>query len=350
MTDQTHWLILRTPRGKFSLRLDRRVPPVLVTLSAIALIAFALSLSYGEYPISPLDVLKTLLGIETENTDIAFIVTTLRLPRTLTAFLVGVGLAVSGTILQCLTRNPLAAPGIIGVNAGASLAAVALIVWLPNAPLFALPVGAFVGAIAITLPLYALARSRYHSPLHLILVGIGLSAIASAITTLAITLGEIHNVSQALVWMSGSVYGRSWSHVWSLLPWLVVLVPLAFFGGRNLNALNLSEDVSRGLGVAIERQRSGLWLMSAALAAASVATAGTVAFVGFVAPHLARQFVGASHEGLIPTAALTGGTLVVVADLIGRSLFAPTQLPCGIVTGILGAPYFLYLLYKVNRS
>jgi len=343
------WLVIRSRRFPLSFRLERRVPTVLLTLLLITSVAMVISVGQGEYPVPPLEVLKTILGLETQNPDYYFIVNTLRLPRTLVAYLVGVGLGISGTILQGITRNPLADPGIIGFNAGASLAAVTLIVLLPSVPLFALPLSAFGGALVVALLIYLLAWDKGSSPLRLILVGVGLDAIATALTTLMITFGEINNVSQALVWLAGSVYGRSWEHVVSLLPWLIVLVPLAFVLAQQLNALNLGDDVARGLGSRVEWQRGLLLLTSVALAGASVATAGRIGFVGLIAPHLGRQLVGPTHEGLIPTAAMMGGMIVVLADLLGRMLFAPIELPCGVITAALGAPYFLYLLVR-NRK
>lgn len=340
------WLVIRSQRVPVSFRLDRRVPLLLLGLSLITLTIMVISVGYGEYAIPPLEVLKTILGLETGNSDYAFIVNILRLPRVLVAFLVGVGLAIAGTILQGLTRNPLADPGIIGVSSGASLAAVTLIVLLPAAPLFLLPMAAFGGALIVAILIYLLAWEQGSSSIRLILVGVGLATIVGALTTLMITFGEINSVSQALVWLAGSVYGRGWEHIWPLLPWLVLLVPMTWLLGRDLNTLNLGDEVARGLGSRVEFKRGLLLLISAALAGAAVATAGTIGFVGLMAPHIARQLVGPSHEGLMPTAALTGGMLVVLADLLGRSLFAPIEIPCGVITAAIGAPYFLYLMYQ----
>jgi iron complex transport system permease protein len=197
--------------------------------------------------------------------------------------------------------------------------------------------------------IYLLAWNQGSSPIRLILVGVGLGAIASAFTSLLITFGNIYDVSQALVWLAGSVYGRSWEHIRALLPWLIAFVPAAFLGARELNTLHLGDDVARGLGSQVEWQRGMLLIACVALAGVSVATAGTIGFVGLMAPHLARQIVGPAHEGLLPTAALVGGLIVVLADLLGRSLFAPIELPCGVVTAAVGTPYFLYLLYR-NRN
>lgn len=318
-------------------------------LGIIVSFILVFSVGYGEYPISPIDVLRTLLGLSTNNPDHGFVIYTLRLPRVITAFLVGMALAVAGTILQGLTRNPLAAPEIVGVEAGAGLAAVALIVLFPSIPVFFLPMVAFAGALIAALLVYWLSWNGGSSPIRLILVGVGVGAVAAALTSLMITFGNIYDVSQALVWLAGSVYGRTWEHIQALLPWLMVFMPLALLSSRELNALSLGDQVSRGLGSVVEWQRGLLLLISVALAGASVATAGTIGFVGLMAPHLARQLVGSAHQGLMPTAALAGGLIVALADLLGRSLFAPIELPCGVITAAVGAPYFLYLLYR-NRN
>lgn len=340
------WLVIRSHRLGLSFRLNRRVPAILLALALVTLAAMVISVGQGEYPIPPLEVVKTILGLETSNPDYPFIINTLRLPRTLVAFLVGVGLAISGTILQGLTRNPLADPSIIGINAGASLAAVSLIVLLPSTPPYILPWSAFGGAAIVALLIYLLAWNQGSSPIRLILVGIGLAAIANALTSLMVTFGEINSVSQALVWLAGSVYGRSWENVVSLIPWLIVLIPLALMLTQQLNVLNLGDDVAISLGSAVEWQRGWLLLISVALAGAAVANAGTISFVGLIAPHLGRMLVGPTHEGLMPTAAVLGGAIVVLADLVGRTAFAPIELPCGVVTAAIGAPYFLFLLVR----
>jgi len=305
---------------------------------------------YGEYSVPLLDVVRTVLGLQTNNTDYAFIVNTLRLPRALVALLVGVALAIAGTITQGILRNPLAAPGIIGINAGAALAAVTLIIVLPNISVSVLPIAAFMGGLTVFILIYLLAWKGGSSPIRLVLVGIGFSLMTAAITNILVTFGNINAVSQALVWLAGSVYGSSWKEVNTLLPWLIILIPVAMVMARDLNVLNLGDDIARGVGSPLEWRRGLLLVTSVALAGAAVATAGTVGFVGFIAPHIARRLVGPSHEGLLLTAGMTGGLLVVVADLIGRSLFAPIELPCGLITSAIGAPYFLYLLIRKRKS
>ncbi|MBD2355460.1 iron ABC transporter permease [Tolypothrix sp. FACHB-123] len=341
------WLVIRSET--ISLRIDRRVPPMLLCLAVAVVVAMVMNLGRGEYPISPLDIIKTVLGIDTGNPDHAFVIHNLRLPRTLVAFMVGIALAISGTILQGITRNPLADPGIIGINAGASLAAVTVIVLLPSAPIYTLPLSAFAGALLMAGLIYSLAWNNGSSPVLFILMGVGLSAIASAFTSLLITFGDIYSVSDALVWLAGSVYGRTWEQVFSFLPWLIVFVPMALILARHLNALNLGDDVAKGLGTRVEWQRGLLVLVGVGLAGAAVATAGMIGFVGLIAPHLGRQLVGTNHQGLIPTSALLGGMLVVAADFFGRTIFAPIEIPCGVVTAAIGAPYFLYLLIR-NRK
>ncbi len=341
------WLVIRSEAISF--RIDRRVPIMLLCLAVVTVVAMVMNVGRGEYPISPLDIVKTILGLDTGNPDHAFVIHNLRLPRTLVAFMVGMALAISGTIFQGLTRNPLADPGIIGINAGASLAAVTVIVLFPSAPVYTLPLSAFAGALLMAIFIYSLAWSNGSSPILFILMGVGLSAIASAFTSLMITFGDIYNVTDALVWLAGSVYGRTWEQVFSFLPWLIVFVPMALILAKHLNILNLGDDIAKGLGTRVEWQRGLLVLVGVALAGAGVATAGMIGFVGLIAPHLGRQLVGTNHEGLIPTSALLGGMLVVIADLLGRTLFAPIELPCGVVTAAIGAPYFLYLLIR-NRK
>lgn len=344
---RSQWLVWRTTN--LSWRVDRRAPMILLGMALVTLTAMAWSISQGEYPIPLLSVIRTLLRLPTDSPDHSFVVNTLRLPRVLVAWGVGVALAIAGTLIQGITRNPLAAPGIIGVNAGASLAAVSLIIVFPWVPAAVIPIAAFVGALVVAILIYLLAWQGGSSPVRLILVGVGFSLVAGALTNLMITFGNIYDASQALLWLVGSVYGRSWEQVTAFYPWLIVFGLLSPFLSRELNALQMGDDIARSLGSRLEWQRGWALLTAVALAGAAVATAGGISFVGLMAPHIARQLVGPSHEGLLPTAALTGGMVVVVADLIGRLMFAPIEIPCGIVTAVIGAPYFLYLLVRDRK-
>lgn len=339
------WIVVRSRGLPVSFRLDARVPPVLLVLAVLTAGTGLVNVAVGEHSVALPDVIGIVLGLEGAPADV-FVVRDLRLPRTLVAVAAGIGLGASGAILQGLTRNPLAAPGIIGITQGASLAAVTTLVLLPHLPAGLLPPVAFGGAATAALLVYLLAWKGGLSPGRLILVGVGVAAVAGALITVVITFGDIQRVQSALIWTVGSVHARTWSEVRALLPWLLVVLPVALLGARSLDNLSLDDEVAKGIGSRVELERGLLLLASVALAGSAVAVAGAVAFVGLMAPHLARRLVGPGHAGLLPAAALMGGLLVVGADLTGRTALAPVELPCGLVTGILGAPYFCYLLYR----
>jgi iron complex transport system permease protein len=237
------------------------------------------------------------------------------------------------------------------VSGGAGLAAVALIVWIRTVSVGTLPFAAFAGALVTAALIYLLAwKGGGSSPMRLILIGVAVASVVGALTTLMLVFGEINQVQQAYVWLTGSVYGRNWEHVHAMATWLAVLLPAAFLSARWLNTLNLGDETAQGLGLRVEQQRVILLIISVALAAGAVAVAGTIGFVGLVAPHVTRRLVGPSHEGLLPVSALFGGALLVLSDLIGRWVVAPSEMPIGIITAIIGAPYFLYLLYRTRMS
>jgi iron complex transport system permease protein len=347
---RTSWITVRLPLLRLSFRIDKRVPLVLAIVLGLIIVVALLNLTIGSFPISPIDALKTVFRLESANPDHNFVVNQLRLPRTVGALLVGMALGISGAILQGLTRNALASPDIMGVSAGASITVVAAIIAIPTISVTYYPLAAMVGAFVAAGIIYLLAWQRGGaSPVRLILVGIAVNAVAGAITSILITFGEIKRVGDALLWLAGSVNGTTWEHIGAALPWIVVLFPLVMLNTRGLNVLNLGDSVAVGLGAPVERQRLILLFSGVALAAMSVSVAGTVGFVGLMAPHIARQLVGPSHEGVIPISALIGGLIVLAADTVGRNLFAPQQIPAGIFTAILGVPYFLYLLYR-NRD
>lgn len=354
MTTRDHlspgWLTLRSRRLPFSYRIDRRVPLVALVILVFTLATLVVSISYGEYKISPGDVVQTILGTNQDHPDYAnfkLVVHTFRLPRIVLAFLVGAALAVSGALMQGVTRNPLADPFLLGVSGGAALAAVGIIVWFKTIPLGVLPWAAFGGGALTAALIYLLAwKGGSSSPIRLILIGIALESILGAITTVMLLFGSIFDVQQAYVWLTGSVYGRGWEHVRALGGWLLVFLPAAFLMARSLNTLGLGDDTAKGLGLRVERQRALLILVSVALASAAVAVSGTIGFIGLIAPHVTRRLVGPSHEGLLPVSALFGGALLVLADLAGRWVIAPSELPIGVVTAMIGAPYFMVLLYR----
>jgi ABC-type Fe3+-siderophore transport system, permease component len=320
---------------------------IIVSLLVLTAALLILQVGTGEFAISPKDTVSSLLGIGSPQHD--FIVWTLRLPRALIGWLVGLCLAVSGTILQGVTRNPLASPGVVGLNAGAGLAAVAVIVWL-DIPLGWLPAFAFAGALTVAFLSYALAWRKGISPVRMVLVGIGVAFLCNGFISLATLAGNIRLVNQATIWMTGSLYGRSWEHFWPYVPWAAVFLPLAWHSFRKLDILGLSDAAASGLGSRIHGDRTWLLVIAVALAGSSVAAAGTIGFVGLMAPHLARQLVGAGHARLIPAAALLGGLIVLAADFTGRTVLAPIEIPAGLLTAILGGPYLLYLLLRKQKK
>lgn len=343
------WITIRNRLLPFSGRLDRRVP-LACTLLLVALVAvLVVSVSYGEYNIAPLDVLRAVVGIETDDANHALVVRSFRLPRILLALLVGASLGNSGAIMQGITRNDLADPGILGINTGAGVFVVAYLTFATTAESSLIPWLALVGALTASFVIYGLSWKGGSSTLRIILIGVGVASLGSALISFLITRMQIDRAREAYVWLTGSVYGSTWHEVRLMVVWLAILIPLTFFLARQLNTMSLGDDISRGLGMRLEWQRLFLIVLSAALAAITVTVAGTIGFVGFVAPHIARRLVGPSHEGLILTTTLVGGLLMVAADLLSRWVISPSELPVGVTTAIIGAPYFAYLLYLKGR-
>ena len=338
-------VVVRWPRLGWSTRVHTRAVWISLVAAALCFGVFAWSLSVGDFPIPIRDVLATLVGRGTD--DSAFIVRTLRLPRALTAVLVGAAFGMSGAIFQRLARNPLASPDIIGVNAGAAAAAVFVIVVL-DGPANQVTLAALVGASLAALAVYLLAYKQGVSGYRLVLVGIGITAMLGSVTSYLLTKAQIFDAQRATVWLTGSLNGRGWEHVRPVGLALVVLAPLALARARSLRLLELGDDTATGLGGRVERSRGALLLTATALAAVATASAGPIAFVALVAPQIARRLVGERSLGLVPSAVF-GALLLSASDLIARRLFAPTELPVGIVTAILGAPYLLFLLARANR-
>lgn len=321
-------------------------PTVLALLAVANGVLLLGSLVLGAYGAGPGDVIQALLSGGAGPEGVGFIVFDLRLPRALVALLAGSGLGMAGALLQGVTRNPLAAPSILGLSQGAAAAAVAGLVFAPGLSTGAVSALAFAGSAVASLLLYLFAWRDGLAPARLILVGVGLAAIGAALTTLTVTLGELYRVERALVWLMGSVHGSGWTEVRALAPAVLVVGPLAWAGSRSLDVLGLGEDVAQELGSRVVRSRVVFLGAAVVLTGASVAAAGSVAFVGLMAPHLARRLVGPRMSVTLPATALMGALLVVAADMVARTVFAPTELPCGIVTAVLGAPFFLYLLLR----
>jgi iron complex transport system permease protein len=332
--------------GPVSVRLDRRALAVSVVAAAVVALGVAWSVSAGDFPIPLPDVVRELTGAGGVRAN-AFIIRTLRLPRALTAVLVGAALGISGQIFQRMVRNPLASPDILGVTAGAAAAAVFGIVVVAAST--AMVTGfALAGSVLAIVAIYLLAFKEGLSSYRLVLVGIGVTAMLDAVVAWLLTRAELHDAVRATVWLTGSLNGRGSEYVVPLTLALAVLVPLALVASRQLRALELGDECAAGLGVGLHRAKLALSLAGAGLAAVATAAAGPVGFVALVAPQIARRVTGHRTLGLIP-AGLVGAAIVVWADLAARRLFAPVELPVGVVTAVIGAPYLLWLLARSNR-
>lgn len=339
-----HVFALRT--GPASFRIDGRSVLVSVVLLAIVLLGMAWSVSVGDYPIPFGDVVGELTGLGGDGSS-SFIINTLRLPRVLTGVLVGAAFGVSGQIFQRMVHNPLASPDILGVSSGAAVGAVYAIV-IAGATTTVVTGAALLGAIAAVAAIYLLAIKNGLSSYRLVLVGIGITAMLEAVVAYLLTRAELYDAQRATVWLTGSLNGRGWEYVRPLSLVLLALVPATLVLTRQLRTLELGDDAALGLGVGVRRAKLGLSVAGAALAAVGTAAAGPVGFVALVAPQIARRTVGPRAAGIVP-AALVGALIVVYSDLVARRVFAPVELPVGVVTAIVGAPYLLWLLARANR-
>jgi iron complex transport system permease protein len=289
----------------------------------------------------------------------ALVILNIRLPRLVLGALVGAGLAVAGALMQGLFRNPLADPGLVGVSAGAGLAAAATIVLgdrlldglIVKLPFAALPAGAFLGGLATTTLLYLIAtREGRTSVATMLLAGVALGALAGAMTGFLAYLSDDRQLRDLTFWSLGSLGGATWTKVWTIAPVILPLMAAMGFLARGLDTLALGEAEAFHLGVPVQRLKIAIVILTALAVGAGVAAAGLIGFVGIVVPHMLRLLIGPGHRALLPLAALSGAALLVAADTIARIIVAPAELPIGIVTAAIGAPFFLWLLLRGDRS
>jgi iron complex transport system permease protein len=332
--------------GGVSWRTSVRAVTVSLIVFGVVTIGMAWSVSVGDFPIPLTDVIKEITGIG-GTTDSSFIIHTLRLPRVLTGVLVGFAFGVSGQIFQRMVRNPLASPDILGLSSGAALGAVFCIVILKSGSISTTG-AALIGSLLTVVAIYLLAIKQGISSYRLVLVGIGITALLDAGVEYLLTRANLNDAQRATVWLTGSLNGRGWEYVRPLTLALLILVPVAMVCTRHLRVLELGDDTAAALGVNLRRSKLGLTLSGAGLAAAATAAAGPVGFVALVAPQIARRLVGERAVGIIP-AGLIGAAVMVFADLLARRLFSPTELPVGVITAVVGAPYLLWLLARANK-
>ncbi|GAA0922262.1 FecCD family ABC transporter permease [Nonomuraea longicatena] len=340
--------------GGLSWRVRARGVAVTVGGLALLVLLMALNMRIGDLPMSLAEVLRATFDA---GSDHHFVVMDLRLPRALTGALVGAALALAGAITQSIARNPLASPEILGVTTGASVAVVAGVVFTGSvhggvSGLLAsvgIPALALIGGLSGAAIVYALAWRRGLDGYRLVLVGIGVAAVFTNVKYWLMTVGDVNDTGQAMVWISGSLNGRGWEHVQPVGLALAVLIPLTLLGTRSLNALRFSDDTVTALGVPMNRSRALLVLAAVLLAAVATASAGPVAFVALAAPQIALRLIRCPHPPLL-SSAIVGAGLTAGADLLARVVFAPVELPVGVVTAVLGAPYLIYLLVRIRRG
>jgi ferric hydroxamate transport system permease protein len=318
---------------------------VTITLIVLLIGAFVFAMLAGDAFLRTGDIVNWVNG--RSGRAITFVLDT-RFPRVLSAVLCGAALAIAGATVQAVCRNPLAEPGILGITGGAGVGAVVILMAVPTAGIWLLSGVAAAAALATFALVYLVSWRGGLSSDRLVLIGVGVSSATTAVITFVIVYTDPWNISLAMTWLSGSTYGRTLPQLIPVAIALVVLTPVIVLARRELDLLALDDDIPRILGVRLERTRLIALVGAALMTAAAVSAIGVVGFVGLVAPHAARALVGGRHVRLLPVAALLGAVLVSVSDSLGRTLLAPAQIPAGLLTAMIGAPYFVYLLWRTR--
>ena len=344
-----------------SLALPR--PPfasVLLALLVLLALVVVVAIGAGSVPIPPLRVARLLVAAIGEpwsgpDADAELVILmALRVPRVLVAAMVGAALAVSGAQMQGLFQNPMASPDVIGTSTGAALGAVlAFVFGLAAAHMAWVPALACLGAALSLAAIYGLTTRRGRTPVAmLLLAGVALNSLLSAATSFVISLSWVrYEVAQeVLFWLMGGLDDRTWTHVWMAAPLVAIGLAAAIALARDLDLFTTGEEAAATLGVDVERAKQRVLAVAALLAGTAVAVCGVIGFVGLIVPHAVRLVVGPSHRRLIPTAAIAGAIFVVAADLVARVALAPLEIRLGIITGICGAPFFLWLLARYRRE
>lgn len=317
----------------------------------LIIILFAIitvSMTVGDFKMSPLQFLKTLFGMGKE-TD-TMVLYEFRMPRLLVTILCGAALSLSGALLQSITKNPLADPGIIGINAGSGFFIALLMIFMPvdsSNFVYVLPLFSLIGGLITAATVFLLSSSkRGLNPMQMILIGVGLSTALSGAMIMMTSTFNKEDVEFISKWLGGNIWGDTWPFVWMIIIVLIITIPILLLKLDILNILNTHEHISTGLGIRINRERLVILVISVMLCASAVSICGSIAFVGLIAPHIARQLVGPRHQVFIPITILLGAILLSFADTLGRHLIEPAGMPAGIIVSIIGAPYFLYLMRR----
>ncbi|MEW9122391.1 MAG: iron ABC transporter permease [Thermotaleaceae bacterium] len=325
---------------------------IIIGCVILLIVSFIISMNTGYTKLTPFDTIRTLFGGGTDKENL--ILFDFRLPRIVISILVGAGLALSGCIIQGISGNALADPGLLGINSGAGLMVILYALFFgvnSYFSVFTLPFLAFLGAgiTAIFIYILALKKGEGIAPMRLILTGVAVQAGISALTTVLVIKLDETQFDFVAVWQAGSIWGSNWKFVIALLPWLLIFIPYVMMKSHVLDVLTLGDEIAYGLGASVEKERRRMLGAAVALAASCVAVSGSISFVGLISPHLARKLVGPRHKILFPTCAMIGAVLVSMADTIARVIVQPSEIPTGIMVAIIGAPYFLYLLAKSKQ-
>ncbi|KYH29475.1 MULTISPECIES: FecCD family ABC transporter permease [Clostridium] len=321
-----------------------------LVLLSLLIISFTVYLSWGSYKVPPLDIIKILLGQGTKLQRTALL--NIRIPRMLVGISVSVALSTAGALLQTITKNELADSSIIGINAGAAVAAVIFISLktanyyseLGNFSIYVLPFMAILGAgVSAALIYFLSGRSRIRIK-RLLLIGLGINAGLNAFIIFFTFRGGVNDYNRVLVWISGSLWGSGWSYAKILIPLVTLMFILVIINHKKLDVLNLSDEHAISLGLNLNRERKKLLTYAVILAGGATAFAGNIGFIGLICPHMARKLVGPYHKNFLSISAIISVIIILFADAVSRNLFSPIEIPVGITISIFGVPYFIYLL------
>ncbi|HDY4449779.1 TPA: iron ABC transporter permease [Staphylococcus aureus] len=330
----------------------RRQLIALAVFSILLFLGCTWSITSGEYNIPVERFFKTLIG-QGDAID-ELILLDFRLPRMMITILAGAALSISGAIVQSVTKNPIAEPGILGINAGGGFAiALFISVGKINADnfVYVLPLISILGGItaALIIFIFSFNKNEGVTPASMVLIGVGLQ---TALYGGSITIMSKFDDKQSdfiAAWFAGNIWGDEWPFVIAFLPWVLIIIPYLLFKSNTLNIIHTGDNIARGLGVRLSRERLILFFIAVMLSSAAVAVAGSISFIGLMGPYIAKRIVGPRHQLFLPIAILVGACLLVIADTIGKIVLQPGGVPAGIVVAIIGAPYFLYLMYKTKN-
>ncbi|TDM12809.1 FecCD family ABC transporter permease [Macrococcus lamae] len=330
----------------------RRQNIYFIILSILLLGVMALSMTTGDFKMSFTEFFRTLLGQGTSTEQM--ILYEFRMPRLLVTILSGAALALSGGLLQSITKNPLADPGIIGINAGSGFAIVFLIMFIPvdsTTFIYTLPLFSLLGGVLTALIIFVLSYKKLEgiNPVRMVLMGVGLATALSGASIMMTTTFNKDQIEFVSTWFAGSIWGDTWPFAMMLGIIILIIVPFVFMRANILNILNTHDHISRGVGINVGRQNIIIVLLAVLLSSSAVAVSGGIGFIGLLGPHIARSMVGPRHQLFMPLALLIGAILLALSDTLGRVLLQPQGIPAGIIVSIIGAPYFLYLMSRKTQ-